>query len=187
VNWPGVVKPDTTNQESIIGVDIYPTICEISGAKLPEGQIGDGVSLVPLLKSEVANLDQNGIPRSLFWHFPAYLQSYREVVDEQRDPLFRSRPCSVIRKGKWKLIQFFESGDLELYDLVSDIGEAHNVAASNPDVVARMTSELGSWQSETNAAIPAAANPKFNAKAERTAREAASQRIDNRQKSKTGK
>ena len=55
--------------------------------------------------------------RPLFWHFPAYLQSY-QVTHEQRDPLFRTRPCSVIRMGRFKLHEYFEDGALELYDLV---------------------------------------------------------------------
>ncbi len=169
VNWPGVVQPNKKTPEPMIGVDIYPTLCEISGAALPENQIGDGVSLVPLFKGEIANLDQHDQPRPLFWHFPAYLQSYKGVYDEQRDPLFRSRPCSVIRKGKWKLIQFFESGDLELYDLSSDLGETTNVAQSNPTTVDELFSEVKIWHAETNAAIPQAANPDFNNSKEKAA------------------
>ena len=107
VNWPGVVQSGQQNEEPISGVDVYPTLCEIGGAPLPENQVADGASLVGLFKGDVANLNQDGQPRSLHWHFPAYLQSYKGLFDEQRDPLFRSRPCSLVRKGKWKLIQFF--------------------------------------------------------------------------------
>jgi arylsulfatase A-like enzyme len=182
------VKPDTINPEPIIGVDIYPTLCEITGAELPTGQIGDGVSLVPLFRGEVANLNQDGQLRSLFWHFPAYLQSYQEITDEQRDPLFRSRPCSVIRKGKWKLMQFFESGDLELYDLATDIGESENVASSNPQVVGPLMTELRSWQTATNAAIPSAPNPQFDDDAEKAARQGKTTRSGGqKKKSKAGK
>lgn len=169
VNWPGVVQPSKKNEEPIIGVDIYPTLCEIGGAALPKNQIGDGVSLVALFKGDVVNLDQHDQPRKLFWHFPAYLQSYKSVYDEQRDPLFRSRPCSVIRKGNWKLIQFFESGDLELYDLSNDLAETTNVAQSNPAILEELFSEVKIWQAETQAAIPQAANPAFDASLEKSA------------------
>ena len=169
VNWPGVVKPNQKSAEPIIGVDVYPTLCEIGGASLPENQIGDGVSLVKLFKGEVANLNQDDQPRALFWHFPAYLQSYKSVYDEQRDPLFRSRPCSVIRKGKWKLIQFFESGDLELYDLENDVAETTNVGSSNPAVMAELVSEAKIWQAQTAAAIPQSLNPEFDEAAEKAA------------------
>ena len=169
VNWPGAVQSGRRSDEPITGVDIYPTLCEIGGAALPENQIRDGVSLVGLFKGDVANLNQSGQSRSLFWHFPAYLQSYKGIQDEQRDPLFRSRPCSVIRKGKWKLIQFFESGDLELYDLENDLAETTNVAQSNPATVDELFSELKIWQAQTEAAIPRAANPEFDEDVEQAA------------------
>ena len=184
VNWPGVVKPSEKNEEPIIGVDIYPTLCEISGAALPENQIGDGVSLVSLFKGEVANLNQHDQPRRLHWHFPVYLESYEGVYDEQRDPLFRSRPCSVIRKGKWKLIQFFESGDLELYDLSNDLAETTNVAQSNPATVDELFSEVKIWQSETQAAIPEAANPAFDESLEKAAIEKLNSKSRHKKRSK---
>ena len=87
---------------------------------MPAGQPADGVSLVPLLNGTKQTFGD----RPLFWHFPAYLQAY-QVWDEQRDPLFRSRPCSIVRKGDWKLHQYFEDGALELYNLKDDIGEAN--------------------------------------------------------------
>ena len=164
-------------------MDIYPTLCEIGGASLPANQIGDGVSLVSLFKGEVSNLDQDGQPRSLHWHFPAYLQSYANVNNEQPDPLFRARPCSVIRKGKWKLIQYFESGDLELYDLGNDLGETTNVATSNLATVDELFLELENWQQQTKAAIPRAVNPEFNAAAEA----AAIQQMKSRKRSKKNK
>jgi arylsulfatase A-like enzyme len=91
VNWPGVIKAGQTSEEPVTGVDFYPTFVEIAAAQTPE-QPQDGRSLVPLLKGEVETLGE----RPLFWHFPAYLQSYREVYAEQRDALFRTRPCSVV-------------------------------------------------------------------------------------------
>ena len=136
---------------------------------MPKGQVADGVSLVPLINGTVANLNLNGKPRSIYWHFPAYLDSYRGITNEQQDPLFRSRPVSVIRKGKWKLMQFFESGDKELYDLESDIAESTNVATSNTQVVSELFADLASWQSKTKAAIPVALNPEFDAAAEKAA------------------
>ena len=173
VNWPGNVKPGSTSAEPITGVDFYPTFCEIAGAKLPDDQANDGVSLVTLFKGEVENLDQDRgegkTPRSLYWHFPAYLQSYGRVADEQQDPLFRSRPCGVIRQGKWKLIQYFETGENELYDLQSDIGESKNLATNNPEQLNRLLGDLKAWQSKTQAPIPTELNPKFDAEVEKAA------------------
>ncbi len=160
VKWPGVVKPGTQCEEPIIGVDLYPTICEIAGAKLRPDQPLDGVSLVPLFKGE-----KKWPERALYWHFPAYLQSY-QVWDEQRDPLFRSRPCSVIRLGDWKLHEYFEDGGLELYNLRDDIGETKNLANVHPEKTQELLRRLKTWQQEIHAPIPNKPNPAYDAQAE---------------------
>ena len=82
VHWPGVVAPGGSSAEPVIGVDVYPTLLDIAGAQRPDQPL-DGVSLLPLLRGEVASLPR----RPLFWHFPAYLQSYRTSVLEQPDHL----------------------------------------------------------------------------------------------------
>ncbi|MCH2183186.1 MAG: sulfatase [Mariniblastus sp.] len=165
VNWPGVVKPGQTNSEPITGVDLYPTLCEIGHAKLPADQPLDGISLVPLFEGKRLPAES----RSLFWHFPNYLQSYAQVHDEQRDPLFRTRPCSVIRHGKWKLHQYFEDNAVELYDLENDMGETTNLATEMPDKTGELLARLKQWQIDINAPVPSQANPEFDAEAEQKA------------------
>ncbi len=93
------------------------------------------------------------------------MQSY-EVWDEQRDPLFRSRPCSIIRLGDWKLHQYFEDGGLELYHLREDIGETKNLARTNPEKTQELLQRLKSWQQEIHAPIPDQPNPAYDAQAE---------------------
>lgn len=166
VNWPGVVEGGQINETPIIGVDLYPTFCEMLGVGLPEQPL-DGESLVPLLKGG------EGKERSIYWHFPAYLQSYGVSHFEQRDPLFRSRPCSVVRRGDWKLLQFFESGDLELYNLVNDIGETTDLSQSNPEKLEELKKDLENWREAIGAPVPTEANPDFDAKAEAEAIESA--------------
>lgn len=164
VNWPGRIEPKRSIDEPVIGVDIYPTLCEFAGATVPDGQAIDGVSLVELLTT-----GRPLKPRSLFWHFPAYLQSYGAVCQEQRDVLFRSRPCSVIRAGDWKLHYFFEDGQSELYNLRADVGESKNVFQSEPEKAAELTRELSSWQQRTAAPNQLAKNPAFDAEKEASA------------------
>jgi arylsulfatase A-like enzyme len=168
VHWPGVVEAGQQTSEPVIGVDIYPTLLELCGAAKPSQPL-DGVSLVPLFKGEVEALED----RSLFWHFPAYLQSYQQINDEQRDPLFRSRPCSIIRHGNWKLHQYFESGDLELYDLAEDIGETQDLSEARPEKRQELLALLERWRSEINAPVPNEKNPKFDAEIEAQMIEAA--------------
>ena len=103
--------------------------------------------------------------RALFWHFPAYLQSYQRI-DGQRDLLYRSRPCSIIRHGRWKLHQYFEDGAIELYDLENDISESQNLAIRNPEKANELLSELRTWQSEINAPVPTKRNPRYDPAAE---------------------
>lgn len=168
VKWPGVVEAGQTNETPIIGVDLYPTFCEMTGADLPDGQPGDGESLVSLFKGEAAAADKLA-QRPLFWHFPAYLQSYAGVMDEQRDPLFRSRPCSIIRVGDFKLHQYFEDGGIELYNLTEDISESKNLAETQPEKAQQLLAQLESWRESIGAPVPTKPNPEFDAEAEAAA------------------
>ncbi len=165
VKWPGVVRPGASSDEPIIGVDLYPTFCEMTGARPPEDQPLDGVSLVPLLKSAVDTLGD----RPLFWHFPAYLQAGGASGSESRDPLFRTRPCSIIRLGDWKLHQYFEDGGLELYNLRDDVGETTNLAGQTPEKLRELLKRLDRWREEIGAPVPSEANPAYDAQAEAAA------------------
>lgn len=162
VNWPEVVQGGQKTGVPVTGVDLYPTLLEMAGAESPSDQPMDGVSLVPFLKGEVETL----APRSLYWHFPAYLQSYGSPVDEQRDPLFRSRPCSVVRSGDWKLHQFFEDDGIELYNLADDIGESRNLADKHPEKRDELLKDLQAWQRRISAPIPKTRNEEFDAESE---------------------
>lgn len=157
VRWPGRVQAGTQSDTPVISTDLYPTFAEITGASLPAHQIQDGESLLPLLQGETGDPD-----RSLFWHFPAYLQSYRQTVAEQRDPLFRSRPVSVIRRGEWKLHHYYEDDGIELYNLADDIGETRNLTGIETEITDSLRDELTAWLQETGAAIPRAPNPEFD-------------------------
>jgi arylsulfatase A-like enzyme len=163
VNWPGVVKPGQSTAEPIIGVDIYPTFLELAKAKRPNQPL-DGRSILPVIKGQAKSVG----PRPLYWHFPAYLQAYK-VIDEQRDPLFRTRPCSAVRLGDWKLHEYFEDGALELYNLKDDIGERQNLAKANPSKVKELHNLLAAWRKEIAAPVPTKANPDFDAAAEANA------------------
>ncbi len=161
IHWPGVVAPESRSSVPVHSIDLYPTLCEIAGATLPAGQPIDGVSLVSILKGETGKWHD----RALFWHFPAYLESY-SVVNEQRDPLFRTRPCSIIRLGDWKLHQYFEDGALELYNLRTDIGERRNLAQTRPEKTRELLRRLEDWRRDVNAPVPSKPNPEFDAAAE---------------------
>jgi arylsulfatase A-like enzyme len=172
VTWPGVVQPGTTCDVPVINVDLYPTFCEMTGAALPAGQPLDGKSLIPLLQDPESSLGK----RALYWHFPAYLQSYQRT-DGQRDLLFRSRPCSIIRDGDWKLHEYFEDGGLELYNLAVDVGEQKNLAESKSAKAKELHDKLVQWRQSIGAPVPTEPNPKYDADAEAAAIKKASGRV----------
>jgi arylsulfatase A-like enzyme len=174
VRWPGVVAPGSRCAVPVTGVDLYPTLCNIAEAPLPQNQPLDGESLLPLLTGSTALPAFGPGERALYWHFPAYLQSY-QVYNEQRDPLFRSRPCSIIRIGQWKLHQYFEEAlneaaeGIELYDLLGDPGEQNNLAKRLPAKTRELLERLTSWRRQIHAPLPQEPNPDFDAAAEAAA------------------
>ena len=156
IKWPGVTEAGSTCREPVIGVDFYPTLMEAAGVKRHKGAQLDGVSLMPVLKDASASL---GRP-ALHWHFPAYLQGYTA-----RHGAFRTTPAAAIRMGDWKLIEYFEDGMLELYNLENDIGERTNLAKKNPAKVKELHAAMLQWRKETKAPVPAQKNPDYDPKA----------------------
>ncbi|QDT45137.1 Arylsulfatase [Gimesia alba] len=152
VKWPGVTKANSASEEPVINVDLYPTLLEMTGIPQPEEYALDGTSLVHLLKDPQSQLKT----RSLFWHFPAYLQKYKGM--QQR---FRTTPVSVIRQGDWKLLEFFEDGHRELYNTRLDISETMNLTDSHPEKVKELATALHDWQKQVRAAIPSEPNPQY--------------------------
>ncbi len=166
VYWPGKIKSGSVCDVPVISTDFYPTFLEIAGLEKPENYILDGASVLPLLKGEKSiNRDK------LFWHFPAYLESYAGLKEDSRDTLFRTRPVSVIRKGDWKMLMFHEewvldggrgkiseNNAVELYNLKTDIGEQKNLSNIEIEKRDELLDELLLWLKETDATIPADAN-----------------------------
>jgi len=149
VRWPSVVKPGTRCATPVISVDFYPTLLEIAGAAGPANQVLDGQSIVPLLR-RTDDLTRQAI----FWHFPAYLQGSGGT--------WRTTPAGAIRKGQWKLLEFFEDGHIELYDLDGDIGEKNNLADKMPEKAKEMHERLKDWRKSVNAKVPTERNPKYD-------------------------
>lgn len=152
IKWPGVTRSGSASDEPVINVDLYPTFLEMTNIPVLESKSLDGKSLVPLLKDPQSKLES----RSLFWHFPAYLQKYQGMQQQ-----FRTTPVSVIRQGDWKLLEFFEDGHQELYNTRLDIGESKELSGSHPDKAQELSQALHRWQKLVQAAIPTELNPKY--------------------------
>lgn len=160
VRWPGTVEPGSWSDVPVTNMDFYPSIQNIIKAS-PAKSFLDGEDITPVLKGQ--SLEE----RPLFWHFPIYLQSYNPKEDGGRDPLFRTRPGSVVRKGKWKLHEYFEDNGIELYDLEADAGEKTNRARENPEKAAELLELLREWRRETNAPVPTEPNPLYDVQFEK--------------------
>ena len=142
VRWPGVVEPGSVCTVPVTSPDFYPTLLEIAGLDPVPEQHCDGLSILPLLRGE-GRLDREAI----FWHYPHYGNQ-------------GGTPGSSVRAGDHKLIEFFEDGRLELYDLRRDIGENRNLAEEKPDLAARLKGMLEEWRARVEARIPEP-NPEY--------------------------
>ncbi len=147
VRWPNKIKNSGRCDIPVMGTDFYPTFMDVSGTK-GISQILDGESLLPILIDSNASLKR----KSLYWHFPAYLKGYRNM--KNHSGYWRTTPASAIRKGDWKLIEFFEDAKLELYNLKEDIGESLNLADIFPDKLQELHNDLKAWRTDCNAQIP---------------------------------
>ena len=154
--WKGKIEAGTKSDVPVTNIDFYPTIIDVANIDKPEGKVLDGKSILPVL---VGNGTLN--ERPLFWHFPIYLQNGNK---ETQDPLFRTRPGSVVRLGDWKLIQYFENNELELYNLKEDISEKNNLADENQEKTRELLGILEKWRENTNAPVPNELNPEYEGK-----------------------
>ena len=136
VRWPGVVEPGTTCRVPVTSTDFYPTLLEAAGLDMIPEQHVDGVSLVELLQG-ASTLDRDAI----FWHYPHYANQ-------------GGTPGSSVRMGDHKLIEFFEDGRVELYDLIQDPGENHDLSQENPQLAEEMRAALRHWLQQVEAKIP---------------------------------
>lgn len=143
IRCPGMTAPGSRCGVPVTSPDFYPTLLELAGVPPRPEQHVDGVSLVPLLRGGTE------LPReAIFWHYPHYGNQ-------------GGTPGGSVRSGDWKLIEFFEDGRLELYNLRCDPGEKENRAAAEPEIAARLLELLRNWRREVEALLPAAGDPPF--------------------------
>jgi arylsulfatase A-like enzyme len=142
IRGPGI-KPGSASRVTMLSMDWYPTVMELAEIRISHAAEPDGRSLVPVLSGRAAKLE-----RDVFWHFPCYTGG--------------GGPCSAIRSGEWKLIEFFESGTSALYQLTADPGEMHDRSPSEPARAAELLARLHAWQAATGAPRPTQPNPAYD-------------------------
>jgi len=138
VRWPGVSKANTESDAVVIGADFFPTMLEMAGLPLhPEAHM-DGESFVWALK----NKPNPNPERPFFWHSPLGRPSKTGDLNS-----------SAVRVGDYKLIEFYDQGKVELYDLKNDISETHNLSKEMPGKSEELLKTLKDWKKEINAYI----------------------------------
>ena len=146
VKLPGRIAAGSKSEVPVSSIDFYPTILDLSEAQDIDGHESDGLSLLPLLEGKADNLGRD----TLYWHYPHYSNA-------------GGPPCAAIREGRYKLIEFFEDGNAELYDLQADPAEKKDLAAAKPELAERLRTKLAAWRESVNAK-PAPPNPHYDPK-----------------------
>ncbi|MGJ8681339.1 sulfatase [Paraglaciecola sp.] len=133
VKLPGAKTNGTRVDEPVVGTDFYPTLIDAAGIAANPSQHQDGVALTPLL------MEQNSLAeRPIYFHYPHYSNQ-------------GGFPGAAVRLGDWKLLERFEDGKVQLFNLKNDIGEQQDLALQNPDKVSELRSLLHAWYQEVDA------------------------------------
>ena len=133
--WEGKIIPKQVNDNYFMNTDYTATILDLLGQKSPE--MTDGVSVWPMINKP--NLKDQSRP--LFWHYPHFSNQL-------------GRPAGAVRLGDWKLVDNFESSQLELYNLKVDVGERHDVAKDFPVKRDELHRLLLDWRQKVQANMP---------------------------------
>ena len=120
----------------VTSTDFYPTMLDMAGLSLLPRQHTDGISIVPLLKGG-KSLDREAI----YWHYP-------------HCPGSGSKPSGAVRAGDYKLIEFYDNNQVELYNLRNDIGETNDLSAKTPEKTAQLLNTLRKWRKAIGAKMP---------------------------------
>ncbi|MFP6887130.1 MAG: sulfatase/phosphatase domain-containing protein, partial [Opitutales bacterium] len=135
VRGPGVAQ-GKTSPAPVYACDLYPTLLRAArlADKAKEGI--DGVDFTPVLRNPKAKLSRE----ALYFHYPHYYLT--------------TTPVSAVRKGDWKLLEYFEDGRIELFNLKNDLGETKDLSSAQPKVAKALATELRSWRQEVGALLP---------------------------------
>jgi arylsulfatase A len=133
--WVGQITRGNACDAPCITMDAYPTLMDLTGTQPAPKQPQDGVSLAELLRDPSRTLQRD----TLYWHLPHY---------------HHSTPASAIRRGPWKLIEFFETGERQLYNLDGDPSESHDLVKTETERAEELHTALVAWRKRIAARLP---------------------------------
>lgn len=135
VKWPGHGREGAACEEPVISTDFYPSLLEMAGLPLLPDQHLDGVSFVPALRGQ--SFERGAI----YWHFPHYSNHGMQS------------PGGAIRLGELKLLDYFENGTVQLFDLEADPGEQNDLVREQPMKARELLAMLRAWREEVSAGM----------------------------------
>ena len=136
IYWPKIGVQGGVSNLPVISADLYPTLLEMTGLSALPNQHLDGTSVANAVKGETVET------RSLFWHFPHYSNHGQQS------------PGGAIRSGSYKLLEYFENGSTQLFNLADDPGEQINLVKREPEKARSLLAELHAWRKRVGAAMP---------------------------------
>jgi arylsulfatase len=138
---PGKIKAGVDVDRLARHYDMFPTLAEFAGAKIPKGYKLDGRSLVPLIEDPKAEWKD----RYTFFHKGRWSKKGApgHWGKGNTDPDKAKYKGFAVRSEKWRLV-----GKGELYDIETDPGEQKNVAKENPKVVEEVLKAYDAWWDE---------------------------------------
>ncbi len=131
--WPAGFEGGRVVETPTSLLDIARTALALTGATDVNAETVDGRDLRSLLEADAGAEDE-----ALYWHYPHY--------SEDGAP-----PAGAIRHGDLKLIERYEDGAVELYNLADDPGEESNIAELLPEKAAELAAKLAAWRREVGA------------------------------------
>ena len=136
VHWPNNIRANSKSHAVVTGTDFYPTLLEMLKLPALPDQHVDGRSFVPALREE--DYDRGPI----YWHFPHYSNHGYQS------------PNGAIRSGRYKLIEYYENGTVQLFDLQNDLGEKNDLAKLDPATTQKLQKMLEDWRKDVDAKMP---------------------------------
>lgn len=140
VRWHEPGGPSSSSHQVLLR-DLAPTLLDIVGVD-PGDHPMDGRSFASI---RTGNQPPS---RPLHWHFPAYLEGGGATGP------WRTTPVAAVRVGPWKLLEYFEDGHVELYNLDDDPAESRDLSEVHQDQVGRLGAEMRRWRTEVGARLP---------------------------------
>ncbi|HET9487045.1 MAG TPA: sulfatase [Chryseosolibacter sp.] len=136
VSWPGKIRNEQVNDHYVVNTDYFPTFTELLEVK-NVSRYHDGKSMLATWFNPSKDFNRG----SIYWHYPHFSNQL-------------GRPAGAIRNGVFKLVESYETGKIELFNLAEDAGEKNDLSSTHPETVRSLLADFRSWQKDVAANMP---------------------------------